>query len=193
MLNYATQRHLSHVLLIDSESAGTMLTLAENALDLRAEFGTVSGVSPYGRYTLILAFPANRADLAKVASDLKQRSDRAGARCVINAVQDADMFLIKGKAGLLSCSLYTLAGAVLVNDSPIPRGSAAAILSAANKAQGIHPIGGTLNAAVISNQRTLTKDCCGYQLGTALETSSVLWAWAFHQRHLPDARDSRWF
>jgi hypothetical protein len=137
---------------MDSESSEAMGTLAENAWQLHRAFGTVAGVSTYAHYTLILAFPSARSDLVSLTSDLKSKSEQADVKCTVNAIQEADMFITKGKAGLLACSLWCLAGAVLVNDTPISTTAAAYILSFANHEEGVHVIGEGLHAAVISRQ-----------------------------------------
>lgn len=157
MLDYAIQRYLSHILLVDSESPGAMRGLVQNAFELHAAFGEVSGVSPYGHYTLILAFPSSRGDLAHTASELAEQGKRAGAKCRVNAIPDSDMFMTKGKAGLLSCSLFSLAGAVLMNDSPIRLDAAADILSLTNERRGIHLVSEGMHAAIVSSQSDINQ------------------------------------
>ena len=153
-------------------------------------FSPLSGVSPYGHYTLVLAFPASRSELVGAASELKEQSKRAGAQCRINAIRDADMFITKGKAGLLSCSLFSLAGAVLVNDSPIPPASAAVILSFANKEGGIHLIGEGMHAAIVSNQSEINHRILRLPDGHDLE--QILGAMgAHHERQYPSGRHHR--
>ncbi len=152
MINYAIQRHLSHILLIDSEPTDTMELLGENALELHREFGELAGVDPYDRYSLHLAFPTAREDLSIVASELKRKFDEAQLHCSLGSVRTDDMSLMQGKAGLLACSLWCLAGAILVNDSVISTTAAAGILSVANRQDGVHVIGEGLHAAVICRQ-----------------------------------------
>ena len=149
MLDYARQRHITHLLLVDKEPVARMQALAHNAGLLYRRFCEIAGVSAYGHYTLAIVFPEPRTDLAKPAAELESEMKRLGAKCHVHAVADADMFLTKGKAGLLSCSLCIIAGATLVNDAPIAVENAGTILSVANNSEGICPLGGGLHAAII--------------------------------------------
>jgi hypothetical protein len=93
--------------------------------------------------------------LDEPAEEFAVQIKNLGAKCCVNSVAEADMFLIKGKAGLLACSLWSIAGATLVNDQPIPVMYAESILSLANRHEGIYPIGKGAHAALIANQTSI--------------------------------------
>lgn len=79
-----------------------------------------------------------------------------GAGCFIHAVPDSEMFLVKGKAGLLACSMSLIAGAILVNDAPISPANAELILSLVNRRPpGIHQIGEGGHAAITGSQSSI--------------------------------------
>jgi len=155
MFNYLMQRHITHLLLIDTESVETMRTLVRNAADLCRRFCEIAGTSTYDKYTLVLVFPKSRTDLAKPAAELESEMKQLGAECHVYAVDDADMFLVRGKAGLLSCSLWAIKGAILVNDVPIPPENAELVLSLANRSEGIYPLGNGQHAAIIGSATSI--------------------------------------
>jgi hypothetical protein len=152
MFNRWSQRHLTHVLLIDTEAAATMRTLAANAADLYRKFCEIASSPRYPDYTLALVFPKTRGDLATVAVELQSTMERLGVDCRVRAVADDEMFLVKGKAGLLACSLYLIAGAILLNDKPIALSQADSVLSLANSS-GVHFV--DANAGVIAHQSSI--------------------------------------
>lgn len=177
MLDYARQRHITHLLLIDKETVARMQALAHNAGELYRRFCKIAGVSAYDHYTLVIVFPELRTDLAKPAADLETEMTRLGAKCNVLAVADADMFVMRGKAGLLACSLHRIAGATLVSDVPIAVGAvgiAESILSVANNSTGVYPIGGGLHAAIICHASSI--DYSLFRLPERHDLSDVLGA-----------------
>src|SRR5437660_10478622 len=120
MLNYALQRHISHVLLLDTETPTHLRELSRNAKELHDRFCELFQVPRYKNYTLILALQKSNSDLETAAKQVEAEMNKHGVKCAISSVADEDMMLVKGKAGLLSCSMWTIAGAVLLNDIPIP-------------------------------------------------------------------------
>ncbi|MFH1373425.1 MAG: hypothetical protein ABII79_06505 [bacterium] len=155
MFNYATQRHLTHILLIDAEPVEIMQELVQNARQLYSHFCEIAGKDRYHHYSLRIVFPETRTDLASPANELVSRLKQEGIDCGLYDVKDADMFLVKGKAGLLVCSLWLMAGAVLLNDVPLSTADAGSLLTLANREEGIHLLDRGLHAALIGNQTTI--------------------------------------
>ena len=63
---------------------------------------------------------------------------------------------MKGKAGLLACTLWALAGAVLLNDKPIPTSLAELLLHAANTDETIRVLDEGFHAALLPSSASLT-------------------------------------
>lgn len=172
MFNYSTQRHITHVLLVDTESAAWMRSLVANAADLYRQFCEIAALSRYSSYTLLLVFPQTRNDLAAPASELASEMHQIGVACKVNAIADADMFLVKGKAGLIACSLWSIAGALLVNDAPIALRNAELVLSLANRHEGVHFVDDG-HAAVIADARSINTSVLrlpeGHSIGDLLK------------------------
>ncbi len=151
MFAYETQRHVTHLLLIDREPVLTVQALMRNATELYLEFCKIARSSTYSRYTLALVFPESRRDLGGLAAELNAQMEKLGVTLRVHAVPDAEMCLVKGKAGLLASSLWLIAGAALVNDKTIAPENAASILTLANRSGGIYPLGDGLHAALIGS------------------------------------------
>lgn len=193
MFNYATQRHISHLLLIDTESVATMRTLVRNAADLYRCFCEISGTSTYYHYTLVLVFPESRTDLVEPVAELKSETEQLGVKCHVHTVANADMFLVKGKASLLSCSLWTIAGATLVNDEPVPLVNAELLLSLANCSEGIYRLGKGQHAALIGDATTIGTSLLGLREDHNLSDVLVaLSAGVSRSRSVPTARRKWW-
>ena len=144
-----TQTHVSHLLLIDRERADEFRELSHNAGELYQQFCKLLNVPRCNCYTLVLAFPKERFDLGPAADEIDSYIKGLGARCIINSVADADMMLVKGKAGLLACSLWALAGAVLLNDRPIPLAFASSLLQAANTEEDVRVFDKNFHQAIV--------------------------------------------
>jgi hypothetical protein len=143
------------MLLIDTEPTNKVQLLMQNARELYQQFCEIARVPRYDLYKLFITFPEIRTDLVKAAPNMEPEIEKTGMQCRMYGVRDADMLLVKGKAGLLACSLWGIAGAILINDEPIPVESAGSILSLANHTQGIHAIGKGRNAALIGSTASI--------------------------------------
>jgi hypothetical protein len=155
MFNWCLSQHISHFLLIDTESAATLQALVENAGELCRRFCEITYEPriPQYKYTLNLVFPKSRSDLAAPAAALASTVKKWGGDYHVHDVPDSEMFLVKGKAGLLACSMSFIAGAILVNDAPISPANAELVLPLVNRRPpGIHPIGDDRHAAIIGSQ-----------------------------------------
>ena len=107
---------------------------------------------PDYKYTLVLIFPDSRTDLAVSADAMGSTVTRWGGRFQTHAVPESKMHLVRGKAGLLACSMWMLAGALLVNDAPISLNDACDILSLINRPPAVTLIGLGRHAALIGAQ-----------------------------------------
>jgi len=63
MFNRATQRHVCHLLLIDTESASVLRALVRNAEELYHQFCRIAMTPSYDGYTLHIVFPELRGDI----------------------------------------------------------------------------------------------------------------------------------
>jgi hypothetical protein len=127
-MDYSRQNHITQVLLFDTETCFRMKELVQNAADLYRRFCLIVDVAKYPRYTLVVAFPEERADLMRTAGQLKAAMEKEGIKFRISAVPDTEMFLVKGKQGLLACTHYMIAGYLLQRDGQIPLEEAEGIL-----------------------------------------------------------------
>jgi hypothetical protein len=154
MFNWLTSRAITHLLLIETETVESVRLLVDNAVELCREFCEITCQPrlPEHKYTVVLVFPDSRADLAVLANSMESALARWGGRLVTNAVRESDMHLVRGKAGLLACSLWMLAGALLVNDAPVSPEHAWDILSLINGPPEVALIGSGRHAAIIGAQ-----------------------------------------
>jgi len=155
MFNWSLSRPITHFLLIDTESAATVQALVKNAKELCQRFCEITHEPrlPEHKYSLYLVFPESRSDLTAHAAAWESEAKQWGAYCSVRALPDSEMFLVKGKAGLLACSKSIMAGAILLNDAPISPANAELVLSLVNhRPPQIHLIGDGGHAAVIGSE-----------------------------------------
>jgi hypothetical protein len=137
MRNILTQRHLTHLLLIDTETESKIRQLTGNCVSLRKRLSDVfyeeSSSLISHVYSVVLALPESRTNLIRITVEIEAVMKSVGVNFSVNMVRDEDMFLAKGKVGLLSCSLWRIAGALLLNDVPISPTAIEHILDLANR------------------------------------------------------------
>lgn len=137
MRNILTQPCVTHVLLIDSESEPQIEELTGNCVSLHQHFrdafyeATRELISQV--YRVVLVLREGRTDVLGLTSGIEAEMKAAEISFSVNKVAEEDMFMWKGKVGLLCCSLWTVAGALLLNDVPIPPTAAEPILDLANR------------------------------------------------------------
>lgn len=137
MRNLTTQRHISHLFLIDMETETQIRELANNCLEfvecLSDIFHEASHKMVSSVYSVVFALPESDTNLVRIGADIESQMKNSGLNFSVNKVRDEDMFLVKGKVGLLSCSLWRIAGTLLLNDTPIPLTAVEHIVGLANR------------------------------------------------------------
>jgi hypothetical protein len=124
------------MLLIDAETEDRVRELASNCVLLADCLPDIFYGEPdeliYRLYRVVLVLPESDTNLVRIATDIEADMKSSGLNFSINKVRDEDMFLTKGKTGLLCCSLWLIAGSLLLNDVPIPLNAVERIIDIAN-------------------------------------------------------------
>lgn len=118
MREISTQRHITQLLLIDTETNSQIRELVDNSKAFAKRLSEIFGCI-HPRYTVILTMPESNIELINFVTDIKAEMISAKVDFVVNIIPESSMFL-KGKIGLLLCSLWCTAGALIVNDVTIP-------------------------------------------------------------------------
>jgi hypothetical protein len=84
------------------------------------------------KYRVVLAIPES-SSLAPACQTISAVLKMRGINTHIVQVKPEGMFLCRGKVGLLSCVLWCIAGAVLLNEVPLSEEQAEKLLNQANR------------------------------------------------------------
>ncbi len=136
MLHSATAQPLTHVLLIDGDAPESVRELGNNTHLVSQCYRHLlledSDSIMASKYRVILATP-EASKLAATCDDVSGELKAKGIFADVETVKAGDMFMWKGKVGLLSCLLWRLGGSVLLNEVPISEKQAEKILLQANR------------------------------------------------------------
>jgi len=136
MLNSATAEPVTHVLLFDAGTPEQVRALGENARVVSGCYRHIlcedSDNIMRLKYHVVFAVPEANS-LVACSQDVAAELNAAGIYAYVAEVKSEDMFLYQGKVGLLSCVLWSIAGAVLLNEVPLSETQAEKLLHQANR------------------------------------------------------------
>ena len=136
MLNWATARPVTHVLLFEDDDAQLVHDLSDNTrliADCHRELlGEDSNSIMELKYRVVIAV-SEASSVAAMCESVGAALNARGIYTYVARVKAEDMIVYQGKVGLLSCVLWCLAGAVLLNEVPISEPRARKLFQQANR------------------------------------------------------------
>lgn len=138
MRNISIQEHITHLLLVDMETETQIRKLVGNCRAFAESLREVFHGAPLSLisrvYNVVLAISESNKRLAHIVTDIEVEMKSAGLSFYVDSIREEDMFLVKGKVGLLFCSAgWNIASALLLNDVPIPLTAVERIVDIANR------------------------------------------------------------
>lgn len=135
-LIFETAEPVSHVLLFDDGTPQQVRALSRNTRVVsdcyRKLLSEQSNRLMEYKYKVIFAVP-NASSLAGCCEEESAELKAVCIHCLVARIKAEDMSLSKGKARLLSCVLWCIAGAVLLNEDAITFAQAETLLLQANR------------------------------------------------------------
>lgn len=136
MLNSATAQPVTHVLLFDGDAPQHVRELGDNTRLISDCYRRLlledSDYIMESKYRVVFAVP-EASDLAASCQDVSTELKARGIHTYVAKVKAEEMFMWQGKIGLLSCVLWCIGGAVLLNEVPISEEQAEKLLHQANR------------------------------------------------------------
>jgi len=136
MLNSATAQPITHVLPFDGDAPQFVRDLGDNTRLVsdcyRRLFLEDSDSVMELKYRIVFAVPED-SNLAPECQTISAALKARRINTHVAQVKAEDLFLYRGKIGLLTCVLWYIAGAVLLNEVPISEEHAEKLLHQANR------------------------------------------------------------
>jgi hypothetical protein len=130
---------VTNVLLFDKEPLSTIRPIVDSTECFRDylvnEYFEESHELLGLKYKAVLAVPASRTDLVPYLAYIESQMEERGVALVVSTVKPEDMMYGGGKLDLLACSLWLVAGAIILNDHPFTGTIASTLYKTAQRLQ----------------------------------------------------------